>query len=143
MDVSASAFTCAFAGYAAADITYKVRARAQVVFVPQAQQLTQGGFFYKSKTHPGMWDTAESAQLLLQNLVASHREALEALSARLDTESDEDVAAMAAASAARTGDDEKGGRRKEEADEGDGEGQPAKEQGPTVAQVGFPRRIYN
>ena len=141
MDASAGACTCAFAGYSPADNSYKVRARAQVVYVPQAQQLTQGGFFYKSKTHPGMWDTAESAQLLLQNLVASHREALEALSARLDTESDEDVAAMAAVSAARAGDDEKGGRRKEEADEGDGEGGPAKEQGPTVAQVGFPRRV--
>lgn len=112
-----------------------VRARVQVVYVPHAQQLTQGGFYYKSKAHPGMWDTAESAQLLLQNLMASHRDALEALPARLDAESDDDLAAMAAAAAASANEGEKGGRRKRGADQGDSEGEPAKAQGPTVAQA--------
>ena len=61
---------------------------AQVVYLPAAAQLTGGGFFYKSKTHPGMWDTAESAKLILANLVAAHRAALEQLPARSSEEAD-------------------------------------------------------
>ena len=44
--------------------------RAQVMYVPQALQLTHGGFFHS--TGDGRWDTAECAKLLLHYLLAAH-----------------------------------------------------------------------
>jgi hypothetical protein len=120
------------------------------VYVPHAEQLTGGGFFYKSKAHPGLWDTAESAQLLLRNLLAAHRAALKALPARLDAEraADDDgrpaagaVEDAAAPAAAEGGAGAGAGGRDwgdfEEGGEGGGgaAAAPDRAQGPTVAQA--------
>ena len=132
---------------------------AVVLYLPAAQQLTGGGFFSKSKAHPGMWDTAESAKLILSNLVAAHRAALEQLPARFSGEAvtdsdpglgpdpDSGAAPHAPASgtpaAARPADEsparESGpkGRATQGGPPGGAQAgsEPGKEQGPTVAQV--------
>lgn len=38
--------------------------------------LTAGGNFRRCEADPGAWDTPESAQLLLHNLLAAHGDAL-------------------------------------------------------------------
>jgi len=123
--------------------------------VPHAEQLTGGGFFYKSKAHPGLWDTAESAQLLLRNLLAAHRAALKALPAALDAEraagagaapvagAAEDAAAPAAAEGGAGAGAGAGGRDWGDFEEGaEGGGgaaaAPDRAQGPTVAQARGP-----
>ena len=131
-----------------------------MVYLPAVAQLTGGGFFYKSKAHPGMWDTAESAKLILNNLVAAHRAALEQLPARFSEEADSDPVASpgpspdpdaaahtpapgrpAAAQLAGDGSAGPPGKKKAMgAQEGALAGaepgsEPGKDQGPTVAQV--------
>ena len=50
--------------------------RAQVLYLPDAGVLTAGGTFKRSDTEAGAFDTPESAQLLLHNLLAAHKEQL-------------------------------------------------------------------
>lgn len=105
---------------------------AQVVYLPAAAQLTGGGFFYKSKAHPGMWDTAESAKLILSNLVAAHRAALEQLPA-----AGRPAAAQLADDSSARAPGKKKAMGAQEGPLGGAEAgsEPGKDQGPTVAQV--------
>lgn len=48
----------------------------QVLYVADAGVLTAGGNFRRSEAEPGAFDTPESAQLLLHNLVSAHADAL-------------------------------------------------------------------
>jgi len=50
----------------------------QVLYVPNAEVLTDGGF-YSYNESAGAWDTPQSAQYILQNLLTSHKDALEAM----------------------------------------------------------------
>ena len=51
----------------------------QVLYLPNAGQLTDGGFFLQHAT--GSWDTPESAKLVLHGLVSHHRQWLQRLKA--------------------------------------------------------------
>lgn len=46
--------------------------RLQVMYIPQAKQLTHGGFFYQNEE--GSWDTPESAKLVLQYFLSANYE---------------------------------------------------------------------
>lgn len=48
----------------------------QVLYVPSAQALIEGGTFFKGED--GLWDTPEVATFLLQSMLSSHRQLLEA-----------------------------------------------------------------
>ena len=50
----------------------------QVLYVANAEVLTDGGFFSYNEAAGG-WDTPQSAQFILHNLLASHRDALGAM----------------------------------------------------------------
>ena len=50
----------------------------QVLYVANAEVLTDGGFYSQNEAADG-WDTPQSAQYILHNLLASHRDALEKL----------------------------------------------------------------
>ncbi len=50
----------------------------QVLYVANAEMLTDGGFFSYNEA-AGAWDTPQSAQFILHNLLASHKDALEAM----------------------------------------------------------------
>ena len=49
----------------------------QVWYIPQALQLTHGGFFHENS--PGIWDTPESARLLLKHLKAGNPDRIASL----------------------------------------------------------------
>ena len=49
----------------------------QVLYVPSAQALIEGGTFYKGED--GQWDTPEIAKLLLQSMLTNHKQQLEML----------------------------------------------------------------
>lgn len=51
---------------------------AQVLYVPSAQRLIQGGTF--SKGEDGLWDTPEVAKDLLRSMVTNHKDQLAAIS---------------------------------------------------------------
>lgn len=57
----------------------------QVLYLPAATQLTQGGFFKQHES--GGWDTPESAKLVLHGLASHHRDWLEKLRVPGDGES--------------------------------------------------------
>ena len=46
----------------------------QVLYVPKATDLIEGGTFFKGED--GQWETPEAARLLLKSMVASHEEQL-------------------------------------------------------------------
>lgn len=50
----------------------------QVLYVANAEMLTDGGFFSYNEAAGG-WDTPQSAQFILHNLLASHKDALGAM----------------------------------------------------------------
>ena len=50
----------------------------QVLYVANAEVLTDGGFFSYNEAAGG-WDTPQSAQYILHNLLASHKDALAAM----------------------------------------------------------------
>ena len=53
----------------------------QLLYVPNAEVLTDGGF-YSYNESAGAWDTPQSAQYILQNLLTSHKDALEAMTTK-------------------------------------------------------------
>lgn len=58
----------------------------QVLYVANAEILTDGGFYSQNEAADG-WDTPQSAQYILHNLLASHRDALEKLRTKDGTRS--------------------------------------------------------
>ena len=50
----------------------------QVLYIANAEVLTDGGFFSYNEAAGG-WDTPQSAQFILHNLLASHMDALGAM----------------------------------------------------------------
>ncbi len=52
-----------------------MRLGLQAVYIPGAQQLTNGGFYSASPGGDG-YDTAESARLIMENLLKVHSETL-------------------------------------------------------------------
>ena len=58
----------------------------QVLYVANAEVLTDGGFYSQNEAADG-WDTPQSAQYILHNLLASHRDALAKLRTRDGTRS--------------------------------------------------------
>ena len=56
----------------------KNRNATQVLYVANAEMLTDGGFFSYNEAAGG-WDTPQSAQFILHNLLASHKDALGAM----------------------------------------------------------------
>ena len=58
----------------------------QVLYVANAEVLTDGGFYSQNEAANGL-DTPQSAQYILHNLLASHRDALAKLRTRDGTRS--------------------------------------------------------